>query len=115
MNKPPITALELRRSVWHCLSFFAVAAMFGASAAAQLPSAGKNPPSAFGTVARRETREEAAARINPLAAVDGRVQNRVQNRLRTRIDRFYNPQANSLSPFTVAEEGVRTQGRRRRR
>lgn len=63
--------------------------------------------SSVGQIGQRETREKAAAKINPSVAVPGRIQNRVQSRLRTRIDKYYDPQANRLSPFIVAGEQSR--------
>lgn len=91
------------------------ASMYGSAAQAQEQQAGQVAKSSAGQVGRRQTREEAAAKINPLAAVNGRLQNRVESRLRTRIDRYYDPQANTLSPFKVAGEETRIAGRPRRR
>lgn len=56
-----------------------------------------------------------AAGIEPMARLDSRIANRVQSRLRSRIDRFYDPQANASSPFTVASEQARTTGQTPRR
>jgi hypothetical protein len=89
--------------------------LFTPQALAQRAEAPQVATSSAGQAGRRETREEAATRINPLAAVNGRVQNRVQSRLRTRIDRFYAPDANTLSPFVVAAERARNPAASRRR
>ena len=45
--------------------------------------------------------------------IDSRVQNRVQSRIRNRIDRYYDPQANAVSPFKVAGDQARTAGKPR--
>jgi hypothetical protein len=70
--------------------------------------------STVGRVGQRQTRQEAAPNVQPLARVSGRINNRVQSRIRNRIDRNYNPQANATSPFEVAADRART-GRSPRR
>jgi P pilus assembly chaperone PapD len=64
-----------------------------------------------GQIGQRQTRRDTAANVPPLERIQGRVANRVQNRLRTRIDRFYDPQANAATPFRVASEQARTSRR----
>ena len=66
-----------------------------------------------GRAGQRQTRDTTAG-IAPLKRLDTRVANRVQTRLRTRIDRYYEPQANATSPFKVAGEATRRQGQARR-
>lgn len=74
-------------------------------------------PSAVGQAGRRQTREQTATQtgIEPMARIDGRIQNRVQARIRNRIDRYYNPQANTTSPFVVASDQAGAANRRLRR
>ena len=69
-----------------------------------LPSVGATAPSVVGQPGQRRTRELLAqgAAVKPMARIDSRIQNRVQSRIRNRIDRYYNPQANSSTPFQVA-------------
>jgi hypothetical protein len=99
----------------YSISLLLVAILSAYPAAAQQIGGGQTATSSVGQVGRRETRDEAATKINPLGASDGRIQNRVQSRLRTRIDRFYTPQSNALSPFLIAGEVARTPRRSRRR
>lgn len=77
---------------------------------------GETARSAAGQAGQRQTRELLAqdAGIEPMARINGRVQNRVQSRIRNRIDRYYDPQANAVSPFEVAGDQARTAGRPRR-
>ncbi|GGB91915.1 hypothetical protein GCM10011494_07860 [Novosphingobium endophyticum] len=77
----------------------------------QLP--GRVAESAVGEVGQRQTREQ--ANIEPMARINSRIANRVQNRIRNRIDRYYNPQANTTSPFEVAAEQAQDSGSRVRR
>jgi hypothetical protein len=106
---------HLRSTGRHFVSLLLIAPLFLHPAWAQQVSGGQTATSSAGQVGRRETREEAATKINPLAAVDGRVQNRIQSRLRTRIDRDYTPQSNTLLPFLIAGEVARTPRRSTRR
>ena len=82
---------------------------------AQERSGGRVAESAVGDIGQRQTREEVAPRAAPVARTGGRIATRVQSRIRNRIDRFYDPQANAASPFTVAGEQVRTATRPGRR
>lgn len=90
--------------------------------AQQNPEPAIVPPAAVGQVAessvgrtgQRQTREDAAANIEPMGRINDRVANRVQNRIRNRIDRYYNPQANSSSPFEIAADQARQAGVRSR-
>lgn len=77
---------------------------------------GETARSAAGQTGQRRTREQIAqdAGIEPMARINSRVQNRVQSRIRNRIDRYYDPQANAVSPFEVASDQARTAGRPRR-
>ncbi len=65
------------------------------------------------TVGQRQNRDQIAANagVKPMARVNGRVQNRIQARIRNRIDRYYDPQANSLSPFEAASDQNREASR----
>ena len=105
----------LRSTGRHFVGLLLIAPLVVYPASAQQVSGGQTATSSAGQVGRRETREEAATKINPLAAIDARVQNRIQSRLRTRIDRDYNPQSNTLSPFLIAGEVARTPRRLTRR
>ena len=69
--------------------------------------------SAAGEAGRRQTREQEIGGIKPIGRINSRIANRVQSRLRTRIDRYYDPQANAASPFKAASEEARTAGRPR--
>lgn len=69
---------------------------------------GRVADSTVGRVGQRQTRQEAAPNVQPLARISGRINNRVQSRIRNRIDRNYNPQANATSPFEVAADRART-------
>jgi len=60
--------------------------------------------SAVGEVGQRQTRGNVPAVIGPMGRLNSRVANRVQSRLRNRIDRYYDPRANTTSPFEVAAE-----------
>lgn len=64
-------------------------------------------------VGQRQNRDQIAANagVKPMARINGRVQNRIQARIRNRIDRYYDPQANSLSPFKVASDQNQEAGR----
>lgn len=53
--------------------------------------------------------------LAPTGRLVTRIANRVQSRLRNRIDRYYDPQANALSPFVVAGETTRRQAQVPRR
>lgn len=77
---------------------------------------GETVRSAAGQTGQRRTREQIArdAGIEPMARINTRIQNRVQSRIRNRIDRYYDPQANAVSPFEVAGDQARTAGRPRR-
>ncbi len=67
--------------------------------------------SAVGEAGQRNTTAQLADR--PGTRLLGRVQNRVQSRLRNRIDRYYDPQANTTSPFAVAAEQAQAKNRNR--
>ncbi len=77
---------------------------------------GETARSSAGQSGQRQTREQMAADagIEPMGRINARIQNRVQSRIRNRIDRYYNPQANTTSPFAVASEQAATAGRPRR-
>lgn len=70
--------------------------------------------SAVGRVGQRQTRQEAAPNVQPLARISGRINNRVQSRIRNRVDKNYNPQANAISPFVVAADRARANRSSRR-
>lgn len=74
---------------------------------------GETGRSVADAVGQRQNRDQIAANagIKPMARVNGRVQNRIQARIRNRIDRYYDPQANSLSPFEAASDQNREAGR----
>lgn len=76
--------------------------------------AGRTATTASGEVGKRQTREETAPNTATLGRIQNRVANRVQNRTRNRIDRYYDPVANSASPFEVAGDRARNAGMRPR-
>lgn len=76
---------------------------------------GKVAESAVGEVGQRQTREEAAPGVEPMSRINSRIPNRVQNRIRNRIDRYYDPKANTTSPFEVAADQAENADTRMRR
>lgn len=78
------------------------------------PVGGKVANSAAGRAGERQNNLSVSG-ILPTARAQTRIANRVQARLRNRIDRYYDPQANSLSPFKVAGDTLKrtNQGARR--
>jgi hypothetical protein len=74
------------------------------------PSEQLSMPSA-GTVGQRQKNPPTALATVPSGRTDGRVNNRIQSRVRNRIDHNYDPQANALSPFKVADDQARLRGR----
>ncbi|OYZ78992.1 MAG: hypothetical protein B7Y12_09155 [Rhizobiales bacterium 24-66-13] len=79
--------------------------LLAASAQAQEETrSGQVAESAVGQVGQRQTASNSQANIEPMARLNNRIPNRVQNRIRNRIDRFYDPTANTASPFEVAAE-----------
>lgn len=78
-----------------------------------MPSTRTVEPPVIGQRQSRELLSQDAG-IEPMARINGRIQNRVQSRIRNRIDRYYDPQANAVSPFEVAGDQARTAGRPRR-
>lgn len=82
-------------------------------APAQETTSGHVATSAAGTVGQRQTKEQGVTGIKPMARINSRIQNRVQSRIRNRIDRYYDPQANAVSPFKVAGDQARTAGKPR--
>ena len=77
-------------------------------------SQGRAANAGNGQVGQRQSRADAAPSALPLDRVQGRIASRVQNRLRNRIDRFYDPQANAMTPFLVAGDRIRTASAPRR-
>lgn len=68
---------------------------------------GRVANSSVGVVGQRQTRNEPAMGVKSTARVENRIQNRVDSRIRNRIDQTYDPHANSVSPFAVAEDQAR--------
>jgi hypothetical protein len=77
---------------------------------AQQIQGGRVADSTVGKVGQRQTRDAAASIVVPTGRIDGRIPSRIQSRIRNRIDRFYSPQANAASPFTVAQDQARVAG-----
>lgn len=73
-------------------------------AQAAAPRQGSLAESAVGEVGQRQTRSNSPTDVGPMGRLNSRVANRVQSRLRNRIDRYYDPRANTTSPFEVASE-----------
>lgn len=65
---------------------------------------GISPRSAVGVVGQRQSSNGARANLQPTGRINSRIANRVQSRIRNRIDRFYDPRANTTSPFVVAAD-----------
>lgn len=87
------------------LSISATLVLMAASAQAQEETRpGQVAESAVGQVGQRQTAGNSQANIEPMGRLNNRIPNRVQNRIRNRIDRFYDPTANTASPFEVAAE-----------
>ncbi len=65
---------------------------------------------------QRQTRQQVAQEtgIEPMGRISSRIQNRVQARIRNRIDRYYDPQANTTTPFLVAGDQLRATASLRR-
>lgn len=76
---------------------------------AQGANNGQTARSSVGQVGQRQTREQ--VENEPLGRIANRVQSRVQSRISNRIDRYYNPEANRVSPFQVAGDQARTAGK----
>ena len=78
------------------------------------PQQGHLADSAVGEVGQRQTKSNSPTGAGPMGRLNSRVANRVQSRLRNRIDRYYDPRANTTSPFEVAaERSTRVQTPRR--
>jgi hypothetical protein len=75
-------------------------------ARAQTPPSGHVATSAVGQVGQRQVTAEA----NPM----GRVDSRIPSRLRNRIDRDYDPQTNTTTPFRIAVDRAAASPRRSR-
>jgi len=91
----------------HWLSLGALVAallMVSAAQAQEETRPGQVAESAVGQAGRRQT--ATATEIGPIGRVNNRIANRVQNRIRNRIDRYYDPVANTTSPFEVAAENT---------
>lgn len=88
---------------------------FPAYAQEQDQKSGKVADSAAGQAGQRMTRDQNAAKVEPMARLETRIANRVQSRIRNRIDRYYDPKANATSPFVDAGEQAAKAGRRPRR
>lgn len=69
--------------------------------------AGHVAASSVGTAGQRQNIQQ-MTNIKPMARLDTRIANRVESRIRNRIDRSYNPQANTTSPFKVAADQDQT-------
>jgi hypothetical protein len=92
-----------------CTGLLSATLLFATSqAASQEVQGGRVAESSVGRVGQRQTRADAAPNVQPLDRIDTRIGNRVQSRIRNRIDRNYNPQANALSPFRIAEDEARS-------
>lgn len=62
-------------------------------------------------VGQRQTTSTTVPATIPGSRTNNRINSRVQSRIRNRIDRNYDPQANALSPFNVADDQIRSQAR----
>lgn len=84
-------------------------------AVTQPPQPGHLATSSAGEAGQRQRREQATQNFQPLGRIDSRIGNRVQSRIRNRLDRYYDPQANVMSPFKVAGDKARATGKPRTR
>ena len=75
---------------------------------AQEAISGHTPSSSVGQAGQRENPGQP---MMDIGIIDSRIQNRVQSRIRNRIDRFYNPQANAVSPFKAANDQIKNSSR----
>lgn len=91
------------------LSSFSVTA-----SALQAQTVGRVAQSAAGAVGQRQRREDVAPEADPMQRINNRVANRVESRMRNRIDRYYDPRANTTSPFKDAAAQAEAGGRSRR-
>ena len=66
--------------------------------------AGSVAQSSVGIAGQRQEKAQGIANIRPMDRINTRIANRVQSRIRNRIDRFYDPAANTTSPFKAAAE-----------
>ncbi len=69
---------------------------------------GRTANAGNGQVGQRQTRDEAAIGVKPIARIASRIENRVESRLRTRIDRDYNPQVSAIASISTASDRART-------
>ncbi|EQB04730.1 hypothetical protein V475_22325 [Sphingobium baderi LL03] len=76
----------------------------GRAAQGAMQRQGHLAATAAGEAGQRQTRSNVPAIIRPMGRLNSRVTNRVQSRLRNRIDRYYDPRANSTSPFETASD-----------
>ncbi len=75
-------------------------------ARAQTPSSGHIASSVVGQVGQRQ--------VTAKANLMGRIDSRIPSRLRNRIDRDYDPQANTTTPFRIAVDRAVASPRRLR-
>nr|WP_144033866.1 hypothetical protein [Sphingomonas laterariae] len=68
---------------------------------------GRTADITIGDVGQRQTPDRVAPNIDTQRRIENRIANRVQSRIRNRIDRYYDPQANTKSPFKVADDQLR--------
>lgn len=87
-----------------CTALAAMSLIAAVPVMAQETTDGHVATSAAGTAGQRQTKEQGVIGIEPMARIDNRIQNRVQSRILNRIDRYYDPQANAVSPFEVARD-----------
>jgi len=102
--------------VWHQINSIVIIMVVAVPSNAQVDttrmSAPSQLPSTSGvTAGQRQTSISSALANTPGLRANSRINSRVQSRIRNRVDRDYDPQANALSPFKVANDQVRSQGR----
>lgn len=69
---------------------------------------GATARSSVGQAGRRQQRERELGGVGPGLRIQNRIQNRIQTRLSLRIDRDYDPGATQRTPFTVANDQIRS-------
>lgn len=66
----------------------------------QTPPSGHVATSAVGQVGQRQVADE----TTPMGRIDSRIPSRIPSRLHNRIDRYYDPKADTTTPFQIAAD-----------
>lgn len=104
----------MRKNVARCLQGGALLLSVTAGIspiAAQVKASGRAGGLSVATLGQRQTRDATVSVITPTGRVNGRIPSRIQSRIRNRIDQNYNPQADTASSFSAAQDQVRLKKR----